>query len=156
MVEESASAAMLEEAGLRSTEVRRRVLSALLSAGGSLSHKELAALLPELDRVSIYRNLKHLKEAKLVHGVLGVDGVLRYIVNPDRAEGCPGGHAHFLCVDCGRMTCLLDQAMPRIKAPRGSLVRGKQLLAYGLCPSCARARKPCPPRSSSAEKRNNV
>jgi Fur family transcriptional regulator, ferric uptake regulator len=141
MAEGTDSGAMLEGAGLRSTEVRRRVLSVMLGAGGSLSHRELAALLPELDRISIYRNIKLLKKTNLVHGVQGIDGVQRYLVNPDEVDGCPGGHAHFLCVGCGRMTCLLDQAMPRIKAPRGAQVRGKQLLVYGLCSSCARAKK---------------
>lgn len=140
MIEGLDSGALLEDAGLRATEVRRRVLSVLLGAGSSLSHRELAALLPKLDRISIYRNLKLLKKANLVHGVQGIDGVLRYLVNPAGADGCPGGHAHFLCVDCGRMTCLLDQALPRIDAPRGATIRGKQLLVYGICPSCARAK----------------
>jgi len=150
MIEAADSGTKLEDAGLRATEVRRRVLSVLLGAGGSLSHRELAALLPELDRISIYRNLKLLKKADLVHGVQGIDGVLRYIVNPDGADGCPGSHAHFLCVDCGRMSCLLDQALPRIEAPRGAIVRGKQLLVYGVCPSCARVKKTSPPRSPAA------
>ncbi|HTX73064.1 MAG TPA: hypothetical protein VMC79_09590 [Rectinemataceae bacterium] len=51
--------------------------------------------------------------------------------------GCPGGHPHFLCTNCGIMSCLLDQEMPRVRVPEGSLVRGKQLLVYGLCAACA-------------------
>jgi Fur family transcriptional regulator, ferric uptake regulator len=137
MVKTSDASALLEKVGVRSTEPRRHVLEALLGAGGSLSHRELVELLAGLDRVTIYRNLKVLKAAGLVHGVQGVDGVLRYLVNPGRGGGCPGGHAHFLCLECGTMSCLADQALPRIRAPRGAEVRGKQFLVYGLCGACA-------------------
>jgi len=171
---------MLEEAGLRPTTVRQRVLSALFASGRSLSHRELADLLVGLDRVTIFRSLKLLKGAGLVHGVQGVDGTLRYIANPaerrgaagqsaagraatgdrvagaaggqtqDAAEGrCPGGHPHFLCLQCGAMTCLADQGMPYLRVPEGAEVRGKQLLIYGICPSCASGK-----RASSAPRSN--
>ncbi|HUW41704.1 MAG TPA: transcriptional repressor [Rectinemataceae bacterium] len=141
MADDSASCDLLEGAGLRPTEVRRRVLSALLSAGRPLSHRELVELLPGLDRVSIFRSLKLLKEAALLHGVQGVDGTLRFVVNPAERKGCPGGHAHFLCLECGAMTCLLDQELPRVRVPEGAEVRGKQLLVYGLCPACAAGKR---------------
>ena len=141
MAMSSDASALLEVAGLRSTEVRRRVLSAMLDAGRSLSHRELADLLTDFDRVTIFRTLKRLKEAGLAHGVQGIDGISRYFVNLGRSEGCPGGHPHFLCLDCGRMSCLADQAMPRIAVPRGAEVRGKQLLVYGLCSTCAHSKR---------------
>lgn len=141
MVDDPKPYVLLEGAGLRPTEVRQRVLSALLSAGRSLSHRELADLLVGLDRVTIFRSLKLLKKSALVHGVQGVDGTLRYVVNPSERRGgnagCPGGHPHFLCLECGAMTCLLDQELPRVRVSEGAEVRGKQLLVYGICPSCA-------------------
>ncbi|MDA8425592.1 MAG: transcriptional repressor [Treponema sp.] len=141
MADDTTSYDLLEGAGLRPTAIRQRVLSALLSAGRSLSHRDLVELLPGLDRVTIFRSLKLLKEAALVHGVQGVDGTLRFVVNPAERRGCPGGHAHFLCLECGAMTCLLDQELPRVGVPAGAEVRGKQLLVYGICPECAAGKR---------------
>ncbi|MGA2546621.1 MAG: transcriptional repressor [Rectinemataceae bacterium] len=141
MAEDRGSWAMLEEAGLRPTEVRQRVLSSLLAAGSSLSHRELTDLLVGLDRVTIFRSIKLLKKAGLVHGVQGIDGTLRYVVNPREKRGCPGGHPHFFCVACGTMTCLADQALPHVRVPQGAEVGGKQFLVYGRCPSCASPRQ---------------
>jgi Fe2+ or Zn2+ uptake regulation protein len=137
MSDDTESGAMLEEAGLRPTPVRQRVLSALLDSGRSLSHRELTDLLAGLDRVTIFRSIKLLKKAGLVHGVQGIDGTIRYVVNPREKRGCPGGHPHFFCVACGTMTCLDDQALPHVSVPRGAEVGGKQLLVYGRCPACA-------------------
>jgi Fur family ferric uptake transcriptional regulator len=160
MLEDPEPYALLEGAGLRPTEIRQRVLSALLSAGRSLSHRELVELLSGLDRVTIFRSLKLLKKSALVHAVQGIDGTLRYVVNPVERQGCPGGHPHFLCLKCGAMTCLLDQELPRVRVPEGAEVRGKQLLVYGICPSCAAgkstraARKPSRAGTHSGSKRH--
>lgn len=141
MPEEPRASTLLEEAGLRTTKVRLDVLTAILGAGRALSHRELADMLGDLDRITVYRNLKLLKEAGLVHGVQGIDGILRYVVNPVGKKGCPGGHPHFLCLGCGAMSCLAGQALPRISVPKGCEVKGKQFLVYGLCPSCAKLTK---------------
>ena len=137
MSADSGASTLLENAGLRATRVRLGVLSSILSAGRALSHRELVDVLGNLDRVTVYRNLKLLKEAGLVHGVQGMDGVLRYVVNLSREKGCPGGHPHFLCLECGAMSCLANQVLPRVSVPKGCEVHGKQFLVYGLCRNCA-------------------
>jgi Fur family ferric uptake transcriptional regulator/Fur family zinc uptake transcriptional regulator len=132
---------MLKGAGLRATSARQRVLSSLLEAGKSLSHRDLVDHLRELDRVTIFRSLKNLKKARLVHSVQGIDRTLRYSINPAVKRGCPGDHAHFLCLKCGAMSCLTDQHMPVVIVPKGSKVRGKQFLVYGTCTSCASSKR---------------
>ena len=140
---------MLREAGLRPTSARQRVLTSLLSAGRSLSHRELVDQLFGLDRVTIFRSLKNLKKARLVHSVQGIDGTLRYVTNPVKKSGCPGGHPHFLCLKCRAMSCLTDQDLPVVRVPDGTEVRGKQLVVYGLCVSCASSKRaPAAPRSN--------
>ena len=52
---------ILDGAGIRPTKARAQVLEAILSSGRSLSHSELASLLPALDRVTVFRSLKALK-----------------------------------------------------------------------------------------------
>ena len=131
------STLLLREAGLRPTSARQRVLASLHTAGRALSHRELVDLLTGLDRVTIFRALKNLRKARLVHSVQGIDRTLRYFPNTEETRGCPGGHPHFLCLRCRGMSCLADQAIAVVRVPSGAEVRGKQLLVYGLCPACA-------------------
>jgi Fur family ferric uptake transcriptional regulator len=133
---------LLSRAGLRPTSARQRVLTSLLAAGRSLSHRELADLLRGLDRVTIFRSLKNLKKARLVHSVQGIDGTVRYVSNPTTIRGCPGGHAHFFCLKCRVLCCLTHQSMPVVRVPAGAEVYGKQLLVYGVCSSCSASRNP--------------
>jgi Fur family transcriptional regulator, ferric uptake regulator len=144
---------VLREAGLRPTSARLRVLSSLQTAGRSLSHRELVDLLFGIDRVTIFRSLKNLKKARLVHSVQGVDRTLRYFINPAEKRGCPGGHPHFLCLRCRGMSCLTDQQIAVVRVPPGAEVRGKQLLVYGICTSCASKRARTAPRYGSARVR---
>lgn len=137
MRNDSEPSAILAKRGLRSTQARIDVLSVLLETRRSLSHAELAALLGGLDRITIFRSLKTLKKSGILHSVRSLDGVLRYVVNPVGGEGCPGSHPHFLCLECGTMTCLAEAALPRVEVPEGTQVRGKQFLIYGSCAACA-------------------
>ena len=137
MPRQEESSILLREAGLRPTSSRQLVLSSLRAAGRALSHRELVDILVGQDRVTIFRSLKNLKKARLVHSVQGIDGTLRYFVNAADARGCPGGHAHFLCLHCRGMSCLAHQDLPVVRVAAGAEVYGKQLLVYGVCPACA-------------------
>ncbi len=103
-----------------------------------LSHEEIAGE-PEidcLDRVTLYRTLTTLQQAGLLHRVQGVDGVWRFRGNPSPSGKCGGDHIHFLCLECGQMSCLPEQRLPWVKEPDGAEVFGKQLLVYGRCAIC--------------------
>ncbi len=140
------TAKILHSVGLRSTQARQVVLQFLLSTGQPLSHQELEKqpALEHIDRVTIYRTLESLHKAGLVRRIRGLDGVWRFCAVPQKSVGCPGNHPHFLCVSCGRMTCLKGQEMPWVDVPDGATVLGKQLLVYGLCPDCAAQGKGAP------------
>lgn len=128
---------ILEEAGLRATEIRLRVLQILFEAGRPLTHGDVQERLGgEADRVTLYRTLTSLERAGLVHRVQGTDGAWRFCAHRPDAPGCPGNHPHFLCLGCGLMVCLLGQRLPRVDVPEGCSVSGKQLVVYGLCPTC--------------------
>lgn len=130
---------ILAHAKLRATWQRKAVLELLLEKGCPMSHGEVSAALTEsLDRVTLYRTLQALTDAAIVHQVQGLDGAWRFCAHDTEASGCPGGHPHFLCVSCGRMTCLTDQPLQHIEMPAGVEVKGKQLVVYGRCANCAR------------------
>ena len=52
-------------------------------------------------------------------------------------EGCPGNHAHFLCVRCGAMRCLVEQPLPRIEVPPDVTVFSREFIAHGICETCS-------------------
>jgi Fur family ferric uptake transcriptional regulator len=130
--------ALLKGAGLRVTAVRLDVYSYLLKQGRPLSHQEITTRQRRHDRVTLYRTLNTLRAAGLVHAVQGLEGVWRFCAHRPEYSGCPGNHAHFLCLSCGRMICLPDQKLPYVEVPPEMEVKGKQLLVYGLCASCIR------------------
>lgn len=142
--------ALLRAASLRNTQARRAVLSALLRADQPLTHAQLATSsgLEDVDRVTLYRNLASLERARLIHVIRAPDGTSLFCANP-RMPGCPGGHAHFQCLECRRTLCLLDQPLPRVVLSRGYRVQGKQLMVFGLCPGCARRDSRAPARRRS-------
>ena len=127
----------MEEARLRPTEARLSVLRTLFGAGRPMTHGEVQERLDEAtDRVTLYRTLATLERAGLVHRVQGTDGAWRFCAHRPDVEGCPGDHPHFLCLDCGLMICLTGQSLPHVDVPQGCSVAGKQLVVYGLCPTC--------------------
>jgi len=145
---------LLRAAGLRRTQARQAVLAALASAGRPMTHQQLAAKssLKTLDKVTLYRTLTKLRLSGLLHAVRGADGTALFCTNRD-GTGCPGGHAHFQCLECGEMRCVHEQRVPRIALGEDVVVKAKQLVAFGLCPRCARttAHKGARRRKSRAE-----
>ena len=133
---------LLNQTGLRVTRQRKAVLELLIGKGAPLSHAEITSMLDEpLDKVTLYRTLETLQSVNIVHRVQGPDGIWRFCAHDRDAEGCPGNHPHFLCLECGKMICLADQKMARVKVPDGYDVDGKQMVVYGLCPDCAAKKK---------------
>lgn len=133
------STSTLRSAGLRATPGRKRVLDVLSSQGKPLTHADLAAILPELDQVTLYRILESLQRADIVHRVQGLDGVWRYCPQPERTAGCPGNHVHFMCTSCGAVACLYDQPLPRVTAPPGAKIDARQFVVGGTCAACLSA-----------------
>ena len=129
---------LLRSAGMKVTPLRLQILGELIDAARPLSHAELTALMPDLDRVTLYRSLTTFVEKDIAHQVQGIDGLWRFCAHADDGHGCPGNHPHFLCTVCGTMTCLTDQRLPRVDVPNECCVDGKQLVAYGVCSQCSK------------------
>ena len=141
---EITAADLLKNAGLRRTEVREIVLMILKDAGRPLSHQEITSkkIVATFDRVTVYRTLESLQEVKLLHKVLGDDCVWRFCAHRDDNEkSCGGGHIHFLCRDCNQISCMPEQPLPWITAPKGAKIESKQLLVHGICAKCVSKNK---------------
>lgn len=131
----------IRAAGMRSTAPRVSVLERLRRADAPLSHAELTEeLLPlGFDRATIYRNLVDLAEAGLVSRVELGDHVWRYEVRSAAPREGEGEHPHFVCNDCGTVSCLPSVSVDIRPAPgsrRSVVAEISDVVLKGRCESC--------------------
>src|SRR5438067_13333051 len=110
----------LRGAGLRATASRVAVLQHVSAAGKPVSHADVAdVLVPQgYDKSTLYRCLVELAEAGLLARLDAGDHAWRF----ERRRGDEshtGEHPHFVCVDCGKITCLPDVEV-KISAGKGT------------------------------------
>ena len=106
----------LREASVRITPARIKVLAALLGARCAFSHQDIQDSLVDMDRVTLYRALDCLTEAKLAHKIAGDDRIFRYSAGTEHAEQganilakhnpAQHQHGHFKCTRCTKVFCL--------------------------------------------------
>jgi len=132
-------AVRIRRAGLRCTPGRTVVLEMIEAMREPVTHAQLLAQssLQHMDSVTLYRTLDALHRAGLLHRIQGEKGIWRYCPQPRHREGCPGNHAHFLCVRCGAMRCLVEQPLPRIEVPPNVTVFSREFIAHGICETCS-------------------
>jgi Fur family ferric uptake transcriptional regulator len=141
--------ARIRQAGLRSTAARIAVLRELVDARTPVSHAELATkLVPQgFDKATVYRNLMDLSEVGMVSRTELGDHVWRFELRREEG-GHNNDHPHFLCTDCGMVTCLSDvsvnlAAMLASKQSTGMTVT--EVLLKGRCGTCTPAESPALP-----------
>lgn len=129
--------ALLHDAGLRCTASRLEVLRVMRQATSPLSHREAAECAPDLDRVTVFRNLVALVDAGLLRRVDLGDRVWRYEWIGLGAHD-EEGHPHFTCERCGATTCL-DAAEIQLRHddPRWDAVLADAVVQLrGVCTAC--------------------
>jgi Fur family ferric uptake transcriptional regulator len=134
--------ALLRSAGLRSTSPRVAVLEYLHAHAGPNSHAELFEALVDkgFDRATIYRNLIDLSEAGILSRTDLGDHVWRF----ELRRGVRGiehteEHPHFVCIDCGEVSCLPGLRMKLeggAKAPRSVSKNKVAIQLKGRCDNC--------------------
>jgi Fur family transcriptional regulator, ferric uptake regulator len=135
----------LRDAGLRKTGPRLAVLGVLERAKSPLSHADVADALVDdgFDRATVYRNLIALTEVGLVRRNDLGDHVWRFELVRADAPNHESVHPHFVCTDCGTVSCLPDVTV-RIDASRASAVAKKatEVQLRGVCTDCEAPRLP--------------
>lgn len=130
--------ALLSNVGLRMTGARMAVVRWLQDATRPATHAEIAEDLVPLgfDKATVYRNLTDLAEAGLVtRSELG-DHVWRFELR-DRSHDGGKLHPHFVCIDCGSVSCVHDDKI--IDDARKALTKMGQvveILLRGHCTTC--------------------
>lgn len=125
------------EAGLRLTRPRLAVLAAIHSARRPLSQRDVAERIEplEVDRTTLFRNLKALVRASIIRRVDGGDRVWRFELTTRRAAV-----ARFTCIDCGAESTLANTRVvvtPAVGIPRSVLQSRAEVRLLGSCDSCA-------------------
>jgi Fur family ferric uptake transcriptional regulator len=128
----------IRNAGLRCTNARLAVLRVLTNAESPLTHAEVAERLSNrgLDKATVFRNLVDLVDAQLLSRTELGDHVWRFeIRSPDAHTG--EHHPHFICLDCGGVTCLAELDFDKKSQQAASSVGDvKEILIKGICLDC--------------------
>ena len=130
---------MLRDAGLRATSARAAVLRCLLQASTPLTHAEVCIRLDSLgyDRATIYRNLMDLADAGIARRKDLGDHLWRFELSNGSHD--TEAHPHFVCTDCGEVTCLPEGAVT-VGSSRGvprAVKKAKvEIQVRGVCNDC--------------------
>jgi Fur family ferric uptake transcriptional regulator len=128
----------LRGAGLRSTTSRVAVLQHVAAATKPLSHADVAdTLVPEgYDKSTLYRCLVELADAGLLARLDAGDHAWRFELKRSEDEHGPE-HPHFVCVDCGKVTCLPDTDVKISPLKKSSPVGDvTEIFLKGHCKEC--------------------
>ncbi len=126
----------LRAAGLRCTACRIAVLRHLAGRSNPVSHAEVAEPLAAdgFDNSTIYRSLVEFSEGGLTARLDVGDHVWRFeLLSPDQEIT---DHAHFMCVDCGQVTCADDVSVRVTGKSKSDLGQVTEVLLKGRCPTC--------------------
>ena len=128
----------LRAANLRSTTSRVAVLQHVAAANKPLSHADVAdALVPAgYDKSTLYRCLVELADAGFLARLDAGDHAWRFELKNEEDEHGPE-HPHFVCVDCGQVTCLTDVEV-KISPPKKTSAVGEvtEIFLKGHCKEC--------------------
>ncbi|HEY0469417.1 MAG TPA: transcriptional repressor [Polyangiaceae bacterium] len=126
---------LLSSQNLRVTEQRMLILRELARLRVPVSHPELTERLTgsPLDRATIYRSLISMSEAGLLVRTQLGDAVWRYEL-PQELSTAHGMHPHFVCTECGDITCLSESAVTF----QGDVTKNRvaEVQLRGWCAAC--------------------
>jgi len=132
----SSATELLRTAGVKVTPGRVHVLAALLAANQPLSHADIEALLPDADRVTLYRVLDSLVACGLALKAVDTRGVFRFSASSTQREH--SSHIHFRCTGCGGVFCLKAAPPAPPKLPRGFRLAQVEYDVRGTCANCSK------------------
>ena len=129
--------ALLKSKGLNTTEIRRQLISLLISPGTALTQKEieeaLEAEMGSVDRVTLYRNIRVLLKKHLIHQIPIDAQTVKYKLAGKYKKV---DHPHFHCSHCDKLLCLPQVTIEEDMLPEGYIIESSQLIIEGICAMC--------------------
>ena len=128
----------LRATGLRATPARLATYEVLWSRATPMTHAEVYAALSDdgMERTTVYRNLIDLADAGLVARTDLGDHTWRFERKHEHDDAA--SHAHFVCVDCGEVSCI-DGVQVQVDgiAPKSIAAQDVEVQIRGRCDDCA-------------------
>lgn len=131
---------LLRDHSMRATAARVAVLRMLAAAEGPLSHAEVVEELSDFgfDQSTLFRCLNEIADAGLVARLDLGDQIRRFELR-DASSKAEFTHPHFMCVDCGELSCMNDftvQLSPSRGPRRDKLGTITEIMIRGHCGQC--------------------
>lgn len=134
----------LEKAGVKATPMRMLVLELMLMQQRNLTLSEIENLLYPADRITIYRTLQTFVKNGIAHAIENVGTTHVYAL-------CAGGctheshadiHPHFICEECGKVTCCTDFVFTLRQKPDTPeyTVHKAEMTIKGICADCKKTK----------------
>lgn len=131
----------LKQRGIRLTRQRQILLDLIDSSGKHLDAEQLFQMAqkkdPKLNRVTVYRTLKLLKETGLVDelDLMHYEGDQHYYETRMKAE-----HAHVICLQCGKVEEFFGEPLQNLRRQVETSLGYEVLVSRteigGYCPHC--------------------
>ena len=138
--------AKLAHRDIRATSSRILVLRTLMTQESALALSDLEAILPTLDKSTLFRTLTTFAAHHLVHIVEDGSGLAKYALcaddchcGEDENDELADLHTHFYCERCQRTFCLRGVPVPMPELPEGFSVRTVGFVVKGICDKCSGA-----------------
>lgn len=125
----------IQDADLRATASRIATLLVLRDTSVPLTHAEVVERLAEqeFDKATIFRNLTDMVAANLLRRTELGDHVWRFEIKSAEHDS----HPHFVCVDCGTVSCMQDVELTRkSKTESERFGNVTEILFRGHCQDC--------------------
>ncbi len=139
VLQESIYDARIRDAGYKITCARSLLVDMFKQANRPLSLNDLIKRLKEkqIDIATVYRNLKVLKDARVIQQIDFRDTGAHYELMDDNNH-----HHHLVCVLCGKTedfhNCGVDEMVESVlkKSSNFSFIESHTMEMFGICKSC--------------------
>ncbi len=126
---------LLEQKGLKKTQIRMILLKQFMNMEHAQSYNDLqAALVKEVDKSTLYRNLASFEKAGIIHSINDHSGIAKYAFGDSPIQG--SDHAHFVCECCETVYCIEELGPLELNVPKGFKTNKVQTILRGICADC--------------------
>nr|WP_299342668.1 transcriptional repressor [Allomuricauda sp.] len=126
---------LLEQKGLKKTKVRMALLQHFMNLDYAQSYNDVqGALVKEVDKSTLYRNLTSFERAGIIHRIDDHSGVAKYAFGEAPMQG--NDHAHFVCERCETVYCIEGLTPLQLEVPEGFKTNQVQTIIRGICADC--------------------
>jgi len=126
---------ILHENDLLRTPCRQEIVQAIINSPMPLSEEEIKdSISGNFDRTTFYRTFKTLMAKGVIHKIVIDNTLVKYAITEKQNQ--PKRHAHFYCLNCGRVFCIPKINWEYTGLPESFKVEQAELLIKGYCTNC--------------------